>query len=83
MRPVKVASSAVTNGPSVARSGRKRETRRQYRRVSTIVEGRRQPPILNIFVLQTGQTPCVAGLPFFMVILVASCISRLALHLTQ
>ena len=33
--------------------------------------------------LQTGQTPCVAGLPFFIVIALASFISRLALHLTQ
>jgi hypothetical protein len=42
-----------------------------------------QPPILNILVPQTGQTPWVAGLPFFIVILVASFISRFALHLTQ
>jgi hypothetical protein len=42
-----------------------------------------QPPILNIFVPHTGQMPWVAGLPFFMVIFVASFISRFALHLTQ
>jgi hypothetical protein len=42
-----------------------------------------QPPILNIFVPQTGQMPWVAGLPFFIVIFVASFISRFALHLTQ
>jgi hypothetical protein len=29
-------------------------------------------PILNTFVPQVGQTPWVAGLPFFMVILLAS-----------
>jgi hypothetical protein len=44
---------------------------------------RDQPPILNILVPQTGHTPWVAGLPFFIVILVASFISRFALHLTQ
>jgi hypothetical protein len=44
---------------------------------------RRQPPILNIFVPQTGHWPWVAGLPFFIVIFCASCISRFALHLTQ
>jgi hypothetical protein len=40
-------------------------------------------PILNIFVPQVGQTPWVAGLPFFIVISFGSFISRLALHLTQ
>jgi hypothetical protein len=40
-------------------------------------------PILNIFVPQVGQTPWVAGLPFFIVISFVSFISRLALHLTQ
>jgi hypothetical protein len=46
-------------------------------------EGGAQPPILNIFVPHTGQMPWVAGLPFFIVIFVASFISRFALHLTQ
>jgi hypothetical protein len=36
-------------------------------------------PILNTFVPQLGQTPWVAGLPFFMVMLLASLISFLAL----
>ena len=40
-------------------------------------------PILNILVPQVGQTPCVAGLPFFMVISLVSFISLLALHFTQ
>jgi hypothetical protein len=40
-------------------------------------------PILNIFVPHVGQTPWVAGLPFFIVISLGSFISRLALHLTQ
>jgi hypothetical protein len=40
-------------------------------------------PILNIFVPQLGQTPWVAGLPFFMVMLLASFISFFALHFTQ
>jgi len=40
-------------------------------------------PILNIFVPHTGHLPSVAGRPFFMVICVASFISRLVLHLTQ
>ena len=40
-------------------------------------------PILNIFVPHVGQTPWVAGLPFFIVISLVSFISRLALHLTQ
>jgi len=42
-----------------------------------------QPPILNTFVPQTGQTPETAGLPFFIVIACAFLTSRLALHLTQ
>ncbi len=42
-----------------------------------------QPPMRNIFVPQTGQVPCVAGLPFFIVIFCASFISRFALHFTQ
>ena len=40
-------------------------------------------PILKIFVPQTGQSPWVAGRPFFMVIGFASLISREALHFTQ
>ena len=40
-------------------------------------------PILKILVPQTGQEPCVAGRPFFIVICFASLISREALHLTQ
>jgi len=40
-------------------------------------------PILNILVPQTGQTPWVAGLPFFIVIAFAFFISRLVRHLTQ
>ncbi len=40
-------------------------------------------PILNILVPQVGHIPCVAGLPFFMVIDLASFISFLALHLRQ
>jgi len=41
------------------------------------------PPIRNTLVPHTGQTPLVAGLPFFMVILVGFLISTLALHFTQ
>jgi hypothetical protein len=37
----------------------------------------------NILVPHTGQTPCVAGLPFFMVMPLAFFISLLARHLTQ
>src|SRR5207237_7255411 len=40
-------------------------------------------PILKIFVPHTGQVPCVAGRPFFIVICFASLISREALHFTQ
>ena len=40
-------------------------------------------PIRNILVPQVGQTPCVAGLPFFMVIDLASFISFFARHFTQ
>jgi hypothetical protein len=40
-------------------------------------------PILKIFVPHTGQSPCVAGRPFFIVIAFASLISREALHFTQ
>jgi len=40
-------------------------------------------PILKIFVPHTGQVPCVAGRPFFIVIAFASLISREALHFTQ
>jgi hypothetical protein len=41
------------------------------------------PPILNIFVPQTVQMPCVAGFPFFIVTFFSSFIVLLALHLTQ
>ena len=37
----------------------------------------------NIFVPQTGQAPWVAGRPFFMVMDLASLISRDSQHLTQ
>ena len=37
----------------------------------------------NTFVPQTGHVPCVAGLPFFRVTLVAFWIFRFALHLKQ
>ena len=37
-------------------------------------------PILNILVLHTGQVPSVAGRPFFIVIGLASVISRVDLH---
>ncbi len=40
-------------------------------------------PILNIFVPQTVQIPCVAGLPFFIVIFFSSFIDLFDLHLTQ
>jgi hypothetical protein len=40
-------------------------------------------PILNIFVLQDGHTPWVAGLSFFILIAFGSFISFLDLHLTQ
>jgi hypothetical protein len=40
-------------------------------------------PILNIFVLHLGHVPCTAGLPFFMVICLASFISLFALHFMQ
>ena len=40
-------------------------------------------PILNILVPQFGQVPWVAGLPFFMVIALASFISLLARHFIQ
>jgi len=40
-------------------------------------------PILNILVLQTGQVPSVAGLPFFMVMGFGPFISRLTLHFRQ
>jgi len=40
-------------------------------------------PILNILVPHTGHVPCVAGLPFFIVMLLVSLISLLARHFTQ
>jgi hypothetical protein len=40
-------------------------------------------PILKIFVPQTGQTPWVDGLPFFILTTLAFFISFLARHLTQ
>ncbi len=40
-------------------------------------------PILNILVPQLGQTPCVAGLPFFMVMDLAFFISFFERHFTQ
>lgn len=40
-------------------------------------------PILNSFVLQTGQVPSVAGRPFFKVTCLGAVISLFALHLTQ
>lgn len=40
-------------------------------------------PILNILVLQTGQEPSVAGLPFFIVMGFGSFISRFTLHFRQ
>jgi hypothetical protein len=40
-------------------------------------------PILNILVPQTGQTPSVAGRPFFIVTCFESLISRWVLHFMQ
>jgi len=40
-------------------------------------------PILYIFVLQVGQVPFIAGLPFFMVTDFGFFISLLVLHFTQ
>lgn len=40
-------------------------------------------PILNMVVPQTGHLPFVAGLPFFMVVASAFCISRWVRHLRQ
>jgi hypothetical protein len=40
-------------------------------------------PILNIFVPQLGQVPCVAGFPFFILIALESFISFLDRHFTQ
>jgi hypothetical protein len=39
--------------------------------------------ILNTFVPQLGQTPCVAGLPFFSVTRLGSLISTFLLHFMQ
>jgi hypothetical protein len=39
--------------------------------------------MIIIVVPQTGHVPLIAGLPFFKVMLVGFCISRLALHFTQ
>jgi hypothetical protein len=50
---------------------------------SVLRRGRYAAPILKIFVPHTGQRPCVAGRPFFIVIDFASLISREALHFTQ
>ena len=40
-------------------------------------------PILNILVLQTGQVPSVAGLPFFIVMGFGVFISLFTLHFRQ
>ncbi len=40
-------------------------------------------PILNILVPHSGHTPCVAGLPFFIVTAFSSFMVRLVRHLTQ
>jgi hypothetical protein len=42
-----------------------------------------QPPILKTFVLHFGQTPLVAGLPFFSFTFFGSFISTDFLHFTQ
>jgi hypothetical protein len=44
---------------------------------------RRQPPILNILVEQTGHVPWVAFFPFFIVMACGSFISLFALQRTQ
>jgi hypothetical protein len=41
------------------------------------------PPMRNNVVPQTGHTPFMAFLPFFMVTLWGLCISRFVLHFTQ
>jgi len=40
-------------------------------------------PILKMAVLQVGQVPLIAGLPFFMVYGLEPLISRLSRHFTQ
>ena len=52
-------------------------------RVRSLGQDDHEAPILKIFVPHTGQVPCVAGRPFFIVIAFASLISREALHFTQ
>jgi hypothetical protein len=41
------------------------------------------PPMRKSFVPQTGQMPCTAFLPFFMVMFCGDFISLFALHFTQ
>jgi len=41
------------------------------------------PPMRKSFVPQTGQMPCTAAFPFFMVMFCGVFISLFALHLTQ
>jgi len=57
--------------------------RTSHSRGSTAATQHQDAPILKIFVPHTGQSPWVAGRPFFMVIGFASLISREALHFTQ
>ena len=55
----------------------------EFARLKQCRAGDQALPILNILVLQTGQVPSVAGLPFFMVMGFGVFISRLTLHFRQ
>ena len=64
--------------PAPAKLSRKRPALRGPRMTSYLLL-----PILNILVPQSGQTPWVAGLPFFIVTAFSSFMVFLARHLTQ
>jgi hypothetical protein len=62
--------------------GRKLKIRGGQRR-TTRADSLTGADILNILVLHTGQTPSVAGRPFFIVTDLAFVISRVVLHFMQ
>jgi len=61
----------------------KKDPCREHGSIHSIAEAYEALPILNILVLHTGQLPCDAGRPFFIVICCGFCISRLVLHFIQ
>jgi hypothetical protein len=71
------------DGQTMQLRGEELEARKRFVETGQVRVGKDAPPILNIRVPHSGHSPSVAGRPFFIVIGLASFMSRCVLHFMQ